>query len=68
MDMVLFSEDWDKYPHYTVDLQCRNPHFLRYCSTLKAMGIKNHHFPLQLHDRDLLGVNPREPNLPPNLS
>lgn len=67
MDMVMFSEDWDKYPHYTVDLDCKNPHFLRYCSTLKAMGIKNHHFPLQLHDRDLKGVNPRDPNLPSDI-
>ena len=64
MEMVMFAEDWDKYPHYTVDLKCPNPHFLRFCSTLKAMGIKNHHWPLQLHDRDLVGINPRDPNLP----
>ena len=41
MEMVLFQEDWDKYPQYVVDLKCPNPYFLRFCSTLKAMGIKN---------------------------
>ena len=28
------------------------------------MGIKNHKWPLQLHDASLVGVNPRDPNLP----
>lgn len=64
MEMVMFAEDWDKYPHYTVETTCPNPYFMRFCSTLKAMGIKNHHWPLQLHDRDLIGVNPRAANLP----
>ena len=67
MEMVLFEEDWDKYPHYVVDLACPNPYLLRFCSTLKTMGVKNHHWPLQLHDRDLLGINPREPNLPEDI-
>lgn len=67
MEMVLFQEDWDKYPHYMFDNKCNNPYFMRFCSTLKSMGIKNHHWPLQLHDRDLLGLNPRDPNLPSDI-
>lgn len=67
MEMVMFAEDWDKYPHYTVETKCPNPYFLRFCSTLKAMGVKNHHWPLQLHDRDLIGVNPRASDLPADI-
>lgn len=64
MEMVLFLEDWDKHPEYVVDLKSKNPHFMRFAQTLKSMGIKNHHWPLQLHDRDLIGINPHSTNLP----
>lgn len=67
MEMVLFDEDWDKYPHYHCDTKTRNPYFLNVCQTLKSMGVKNHLFPLQLHNRELIGVNPRDPDLPMDL-
>jgi hypothetical protein len=61
---ILFRDDWEKYPHAIVDMKTLNPSFIRYALLLKKMGVENHAWPLQLHDRDLQGVDPYEPNLP----
>jgi len=61
--MILFYEDWEKYPNAIPDLNTRNEYFLRYAGLLKAMGIKNHSWCLQLHNPSLSGVDPRDPNL-----
>lgn len=61
--MILFEEDWEKYPNAIVDINTKNKSFLRYAGLLKTMGVRNHLWPLQLFNRDLLKVNPRDPNL-----
>jgi hypothetical protein len=61
--LILFQDDWKKYPRAVVDTQCKNKSVLEVCYKLKAMGVKNHLFPLALHDPTLLGVDPHDPNL-----
>lgn len=61
--MIIFEEDWDLYPHVVIDNDTKNVSFLRYSNLLKSMGIKNYKYPLQLHDKDLRGVDPHAPNL-----
>lgn len=62
--MILFEQDWqDKFPDAVVDTECPNTSFLRYASLLKSMGVKNHNFVLQLHDRELAGINAFDPGL-----
>jgi hypothetical protein len=48
--MILFKEDWDKYPEAIWDLNTRNTSFLDYSILLRDMGVENHLWPLQLHD------------------
>lgn len=61
---ILFQDDWrDKYPNAIVHTTTKNQSFIRICSLLKEMGIKNHLFPLQLHNPELLYVDPFDPHL-----
>ena len=68
--MILFYKDWANPSNYgpdgeppICDLNTTNKTFLDYASLLHQMGIKNWAFPLALHDRKLLGVNPHGENL-----
>ncbi len=61
--MILFLEDWDKYPSAYPDTQTKNKHFIRYAGLLKAMNIENHSFCLALHNPALQGVDPHSPDL-----
>lgn len=61
--MILFEKDWERFPHAIVDTKTTNESFVRYASLLKGMGVKNHLFPLQLHNRELVGIDPHNPNL-----
>ena len=61
--LILFKEDWSKYPRAIADLSTKNESFIRYSLLLKKMGIENHMFPLQLHNRELVGVDPFDDNL-----
>lgn len=61
--MILFKEDWDKFPSAIVDVKTKNESFIRMSALLRKMGVKNHEFILQLHNRDLQGVDPYDPNL-----
>lgn len=63
--MILFKEDWDRYPEATWDLTTRNKSFLDYSILLRDMGVENHLWPLQIHDRDLIGVDPFDKNISP---
>lgn len=58
MSMILFQEDWIENPQAVIHASTKNTSFLRYSALLKQMGVKNHLFPLQLHDVDLLEVDP----------
>jgi hypothetical protein len=55
---ILFASDWGKYPGAIIDLKTRNTSFIRMASVLRSMGVKNHAFPLALHDKTLQGVDP----------
>lgn len=61
--MIVFKDDWDLYPNAIPDLKTSNKSFLRYSALLRDMGVKNYLFPLQLHNPDLQGVDPRSPDL-----
>lgn len=62
--MILFLEDWYKYPQAIPHFNTNNKSFVDICLKYKQMGIKNHLFPLALFDRDLEHINAHEPNLP----
>lgn len=61
--MILFKEDWAKYPGANIDLETKNTSWIRICKVFKAMGIENHLFPLALHNQELVGIDPYDPNL-----
>lgn len=61
--MILFKEDWGKYPTAIVHINTKNKSWLEYCSKLKLMGVENHLFPLALLDPDLKDVDPYDPLL-----
>jgi len=61
--MILFLEDWKKYPNAVLQLNTKNESFIRVAKLLKHMGIKNHAFMLALHNPALLEVDPWSPNL-----
>lgn len=56
--MILFQDDWGKYPRSIVDTKTINKSWIRIAGLLKSMGIKNHAFPLALHNPELQGVDP----------
>lgn len=61
--MILFQNDWKKYPSARPDLNTNNTSWIRICGLLKAMGVKNHLFPLALYNPNLVGVDPYDTNL-----
>ena len=61
--MILFSGDWKLFPNCIADINTTNETFLRLSGLYRDMGVKNHAFILQLHDTNLVGVNPHDPDL-----
>lgn len=61
--MILFYDDWAKYGAFP-NVETTNQSFLRLAAVYKEMGIRNYSFILALHDKDLVGVDPFDPNLP----
>jgi hypothetical protein len=61
--MILFKEDWAKYPGANIDLETKNTSWIRICKLFKAMGVQNHLFPLALHNMELSGVDPYDSDL-----
>lgn len=61
--MILYLNDWNKYPSAIVDTTTKNKSFLEYAGLLKKMGVKNHAFCLALHNPKLQGIDPYDPNL-----
>lgn len=53
--------------NYIHDLQTKNTSFLATAVDLKRLGIKNHKFMLRLYNRRLVGVDPHNPHLPPEV-
>lgn len=65
--MILFKEDWDKYPTAIPDFTTTNTSFLDYCEKLRLMGVENCLFPLALMNPELQGVDPYDPSLTPEV-
>ena len=61
--MILFREDWDKYPSAIIDTETNNKSFLRLATLYRDMGVKNHSFILSLLNPSLQGLDPFDPNL-----
>ena len=56
--MILFLNDWQKYPGAIAHTQTSNTSWLEMAKIYNYMGIKNHMFLLALHDPVLLDVDP----------
>lgn len=61
--MILFEEDWLRYPTAVADLSTKNRSFVNLAILLKKMGVRNHAFMLALINPSLQGINPHDPNL-----
>jgi hypothetical protein len=61
--MILFLDDWKKYPDAVIHTSTRNKSFLELAYKFKRMGIDNHAFILALHQPELEFVDPFDPNL-----
>lgn len=55
--------DCNRNETYAIDLGTTNTSFIQTHQELKALGVKNNAFMLKIIDRDLVGVNPYDPNL-----
>lgn len=56
--MIMFGNDWQRYPLARVDYTTTNESFLRYSALLKEMGVKNCLWPLSIMQPELIGVDP----------
>ena len=56
--MILFIEDWAKYPTAMPDYDTTNRSFVELAALYKSMGIENHLFHLALVNQQLKGVDP----------
>jgi hypothetical protein len=65
--MILFLNDWEKYPNAIIHTKTNNPTALALASKINAMGIKNHAFFLSLFDRDLEYIDPHAEDLPEDI-
>ncbi len=63
MDIILFKEDWKKFPSAIVDYNTSNQSFLKLVDLYHKMGIDNCEFPLALLQPELVGVDPYSPDL-----
>lgn len=61
--MILFRDDWARFPNATVDYDTSNKSFLRIAALYQEMGIKNCLFPLALLQPELKGIDPFDPDL-----
>jgi hypothetical protein len=61
--MILFEDDWKKYPTAIVDTMTSNRSYVRLASLYRKMGIRNNAFCLALINPQLQGVDPFSPNL-----
>ena len=61
--MVLYLEDWLRYPGVKPNYDTKNESYLKLAGTYYAMGVKNYAFMLALHDQSLKDVDPFSPFL-----
>lgn len=65
--ILLFKEDWGRFPNAITDYETKNESFLRMASLYREMGIENCLFPLVLMQPELQGVDPHDPDLSDNM-
>lgn len=61
--MILFKEDWNRFPSAIPDFNTKNVSFLVYAEKLRLMGVENYLFCLSLLNPALQGVDPFSPDL-----
>lgn len=61
--MILFANDWDRYPGAIVHNNTKNDSFIQLAHKYKQMGIKNYLFILSLLNPELEFVDPQSDNL-----
>lgn len=61
--MILFKEDWNRFPTAIPDFTTKNRSFLEYAEKLRLMGIDNYLFCLSLLNPALQGIDPFDPTL-----
>lgn len=61
--MILFKNDWKKYPNAIVHINTKNKSFVRQAGLIKSMGVANHAFLLALLDPSLEHVDPHSEDL-----
>lgn len=61
--MILFLEDWRRYPTAIVHRTTKNKSFLTIAEKFKKMGVKNYFFMLALIQPELEHVDPFDPTL-----
>ena len=62
VSMILFEKDFVEQKA-TVDVTTKNKSFLMISKLLRMMGVINNKFFLAIYNRDLIGVDPFDPNL-----
>lgn len=65
--MILFKQDWGRYPSAIVHTSTKNKTWLELCQKFKLMGVENYLFPLSLLNPELEHIDPHDPNLSPEL-
>lgn len=61
--MILFQQDWARYPTAMVHYETKNSSWLRQARVYHDMGVKNWAFLLALIQPELKNVDPHDPNL-----
>lgn len=56
--MILFRDDWKKYPKAQIHYSTKNKSYLRLAGLYKSMGIRNNAFMLAIHNPLLLDIDP----------
>lgn len=61
--MILFHDDWARYPRAIVDYETKNESFKRMAVLYREMGVKNCLWPLALMQPELQGIDPHSEDL-----
>lgn len=61
--MILFLDDWNKYPNAIADHTTSNQSFVRLAALYREMGIKNYSFILSLLNPEIRGIDPYSSDL-----
>ena len=56
--MILFREDWNKYPSAIIDTSTKNTSYLKLAALYREMGVSNNSFMLALINPALQGIDP----------